>query len=474
VTKTLWLIPALTLLSACAGYAPAALDPATILQQTENAEIDAAAVRKEIARLAPAADWDGHRLDALSLLAAALTTNPDIARARATVASAEADAKAAQNAPGPTLTLTSEYAFNAPESSPWLFGIASDITVDAGVRRGTRIAIADLNARIALFDFMDAAWSVRQKIRRALAGRLLAQQEIALAGELVALRQRLLLGMQHRVSAGAASHAELQRVRADLATDQQRLADADARAVAALAQLASAIGISRDHLDPQALSWPDINGPERLPDPLPASCQDQALLARPDIARASAAYDQAEAALRSAIAAQYPALHVGPGYTWERGLKKLPFALALSLPPLDLNRAAIDAAAARRTEAGRTLEATVFAASSAVELAQDGYRAAWVQLDNARQQTAIAERLAGQANASIAAGAIDRIDWSISQTALLSAKLAEIGALNVLRAAEAGLEDTLRRPLGGPELAITIDPTSAGESTCKPGSTAQL
>jgi CRISPR system Cascade subunit CasA len=455
-----------TFLCACISYAPAPLDTAAILMQESSAEIDTAAVYSEIARLAPSAEWDGHRLDSLSLLAVALASNPDIAQARATVVAVQADAKTARHAPGPTLTLTSEYAFNAPESSPWLYGIASDFTLDTGARRTARIDIAELNTKIAVFDFMDTTWSVRARIRRGLAANLLAQQELALAKNLADLRQQQLLAMEHRLAAGAASASEVQRVRADVTADKRRLLDSQARASSAVSQLAAAIGISPDALDVQALYWPDVSSPTALSSSLPAACRDESLLARPDIARASTGYDQAEAALRSAIAAQYPALHIGPGYTWERGLKKLPFTLAMSLPPLDLNRSAIDAAEARREEAGRRLEATVAAAMNAVQLAQDGYRAAWAQLENARLQTLVAERLATEADASFAAGAIGRVDRLVPQAAVVSSKLDEIASVMNVRDAEAALEDALRRPLAGPELAITTPLASPGESVC--------
>ena len=56
--------------------------------------------------------------------------------------------------------------------------------------------------------------------------------------------------------------------------------------------------------------------------------------------------DQAKcyANLRGELARQYPAVSLGPGYTWERGLVKLPFAINLAVPSFDLNRAAIRAA----------------------------------------------------------------------------------------------------------------------------------
>nr|QQZ49430.1 hypothetical protein JKL49_20890 [Phenylobacterium glaciei] len=68
--------------------------------------------------------------------------------------------------------------------------------------------------------------------------------------------------------------------------------------------------------------------------------------------RAVVDYDLAESALRTEVARQYPEVRIGPGYTYDHGVQKIPFNLTLVLPPLDLNRAAIAQAEARRTEAG--------------------------------------------------------------------------------------------------------------------------
>ncbi len=465
---TISMLAAGATLVACVAYNPSPINPAVVLQQQSDKTVDLPAVRSEIARLAPESEWDGHRWDSLALLAAALTANPDIANARAAVSTAQAEAKAADQSPGPALSLTTEYAFNAPEASPWLFGIASDFTIDTGVRRQSRVDIAGLNARIALFDYLDTVWSVRLTIRRAMTEILLTQQEILIANDLTDIRRRQLLAMEHRVSAGAASYVELQRVRADLAANQRLLADVNSRAAAAMLSLAAAIGVSVDTLDSRELDWPDIGTPHRYTDPLPESCQSESLLARSDVARASLAYDQSESALHSAIAAQYPALHIGPGYTWERGLKKLPFSLGLVLPPLDFNRAAIDAANARLAEAGSKLEATVSSALNALELAQHNYRAAWTQFEKSQQQRRFEEQLAAQAEARLSAGAMDRIDWSIAQLASLMAKLDEIAAIQSVRDSETLLEDTLRRPLDGPELAIKADQPIPRGHPCQP------
>lgn len=454
-------------LSGCVSYAPAPLTPAALLDEQASARLDEAAVRGEITRLAPGTEWDGRRLDRLSLLAAALTANPEITHARATATAAAAEAKAAHVLQGPTLLLTAEYAFNAPEASPWQLGVGGDILLDTGARRESRINTAELGARIALFDYTDTAWSVRLEIRSALAQHLLARKEVEVANKLAALRESQLTAMQHRLSAGTVAHADVERARAQLATDQRRLADAEARAAVTALRLAASIGVSLTAIDESELSWPEIDAPNKLTGPLPAICLDAALLARADVSRASLAYDQAEESLKGAVAAQYPQLHLGPAYAWERGLKKLPFVLSLSLPPLDLNHAAIAAAEARRLEAGYALEAVVAAAGAAVDRAQQDYAAAWIQLEQARQQKQIADRLAAQADTAISAGAIDRFEWNTAQSGRMVAELDQLAAVQSVRSAEASLENALRRPLDGPELAITLGQTPSEEPACQ-------
>ena len=59
-----------------------------------------------------------------------------------------------------------------------------------------------------------------------------------------------------------------------------------------------------------------------------------------------------------------------------------------------------------------------------------------------------------QADRELSAGAIDRTDWAAAQAGARQAITSEIDALARVHAADAGLEDALRRPLEGPEMAI--------------------
>ena len=79
--------------------------------------------------------------DRLWLLAAILSHNPKVASAKATIATAEVQAKAERHIASPTLTLTGEYANDPATKSPWLIGGAakmfekiSDPTVAYAVR----------------------------------------------------------------------------------------------------------------------------------------------------------------------------------------------------------------------------------------------------------------------------------------------------------------------------------------------------
>ena len=68
----------------------------------------------------------------------------------------------------------------------------------------------------------------------------------------------------------------------------------------------------------------------------------------------------------------------------------------------------------------------------------------------------IAARLAAQADRELAAGAIDRSDWAAAQAGLEIARLAELDALARAIMADAALEESMRRPLSGPETLIGV------------------
>lgn len=444
------------LVTGCAAYIPLPAAPAQTLARRDGEVIDREAVRAQAAALAPDAARPQTGWDRLDYLAAAMLTSPAIAAQRAALDSAVARARAAHAPPsGPTVTLTAEYARDAAASSPWLIGGALDIPLDRGGRRTARLAIADLAVLGARYDLAETVWQTRQGLRTALAAALIAQRQSVLLGQLADLRARQMAAAERRLADGQIARGEVERIRSDGANVTRRQRDAEAAARQAEQALAGAIGVRAEALAGIAPVWPEFDTP---PDPAPtanAETRRQALLSRADVLHALADYQAAEATLRGEIARQYPQINVAPGYTWERGLVKLPLSIGLILPPLDANRRAIAAAEAARSEAGRKLEQVVFAAAAAVDAALNEARAARLALAQVRtRERPLADRLGALAERNLAAGTTDRVDWAAAQAGAVEAALAELDALARVHAADAALENALRRPVSGPEMAI--------------------
>jgi len=462
VKSTLTVLLSALSLSACASYAPAPIEPSAFAAEARTRTLNLAQVRERVASIAPDAGWSGPRVDRLALFASALLNNRDIAAARAGVDSAQAAAKASRVGPAATLTLSAEYARSAAESSPWLFGGAIDIPLDVGARRKARVTSFDLAVDVARYDYADRIWSVRMAVRRALADYFIAERQAVAYQRVTQVRARQQAAMENRVNAGEASRAELERVRADGADAVRRAADAVNSSRAARQSLATALGVPVEALNDVTLSWTDFDKPADDPGVgVTEAIRTAATLSRADVLKAVAAYDQAESDLRAEVARQYPAISIAPGYTWERGLVKIPVSLGLVLPPLDLNRGAIATAQAKRTEAGRKLEAVVAGSLAAVDAALAETRAARDALRKVRSvELVAASRLASQADRELAQGAIDRTDWAAAQAGAGLARISELDALARVHAADAGLEDALRRPLEGPETMILPSPAA--------------
>lgn len=441
-------------LASCVSYGPAPKPLGEIADRFAARSASWTAAVQTCQRLAPSAPCDPTRPDRLLLFAMLVENNPDVAAARAHLHSVEAAAVAARAPAGPTLTLSTEYAKASSDPSPWLFGAALDIPLDTGGRRTARIASADLAVNVARYELAEAIWTARMGLVRALDEVSTAMGQLTLASNLIALQERRMQAMDRRVNAGEATRAELERARSDLADARRRDAAATAMREAGKVQVAKALGLAAANL-PASLPEGGAFGVDvhvLLPT---AQQRSRALLARADLLKTMVAYDQAEADLRGEVAKQYPAISVGPGFTWERGLVKLPFNVGLVLPPLDLNRRNIRAAEARRSEAGAALEAAYASAVGSVDAAYAEITAARRALADFRKlDLPIAQRLAVQADREIAAGAIDRTDWAAAQAGLLIAQLAEIDAITRVVVANAALEDALRRPLSGPETRI--------------------
>jgi len=421
-------------LSACSTYAPA------------PPKRDAFPTAYDARRLDPkpaGAAWTG-----ADLLSAALTRNPQFIEARAKYVAALAAARAAKAAQGPSLTLTAEYANEAPH---WGYSGSSDIPLDYGARRGTRITTANLQALQAFYDFGEAIWSVRTDLEKARIDILAANAEIETATESLQVRRQRLERVEKRIAAGQDARAVGLAAQGDLATAERRTYAARGREQAGRSALAAALGVGPEAVRDLAIG-PVTLTPE---DQDIAAWRRDAALSRRDVLKAVADYDIAENALRLEIANQYPQVSLGPGYNYDHGVTKLPFSLSLALPPWDLNRGAIAKAEADRAAAGRSLEAAQAGALAAVDAASAALAAAAQDLARARDHNLpVAQKTDADLIRSTDAGQTDRVDELAARGAMGDAVLDMLDARHVRALASADLEDALRRSFDPAETAV--------------------
>ena len=382
------------------------------------------------------------------LLAAALVRNPQVSQALAAYRTAIASAKSARVRPAVSLTLTVEYSRDA---SPWLYGGGADIPLDQKMRRAARLSSADLGALQAYYDYCETVWSVRSALNRARVDHLAAEIEIADSWPLAEARQLRADRMDARVEAGEDSRSVALIARSEAATAHHRLADAMAKRDQTNIALANALGVSPAVVANLKFS---TSGEPSDPPQIRVS-GTQAAQTRRDILRAVADYDLAENALRLEIARQYPEVRLGPGYSWDHGVAKLPFNLALALPPSDMNRAAINQAEAKRAQAGKTLESLQAGIISEIDHAVRAVALARLQLGLARDRDLpAAQNAANAAIRSLRAGEADRTDELAARSTRLEAELALNETQRALAVAKADLQDALRTPFDPEELAV--------------------
>ncbi len=269
---------------------------------------------------------------------------------------------------------------------------------------------------------------------------------------------------RRQVELGATARGDLDRLVADALLDEQKLNDARARSSAARSELAAAVGVPLKALEGLHLEWGELDAPPDIADSLLTKWRDEALLERADVRSAVVGYSMAEQALRLEVSKQYPEVHLGPGYTWDHGVKRLQFNLSMTLPLLNHNQGAIAEAEARREEAGAKLEATVAAAISEIGEGVRQWQLARARLAQARGGIYdTAQRMYAQTEHGFAAGSNDRTELVAARIARTLTELQVLDAVRGAQTALAGLEEALRRPVEGPELEVNAGALSSPE-----------
>ncbi|HET6804896.1 MAG TPA: TolC family protein [Frateuria sp.] len=453
-----------TILPGCASYRPAPVDPVATRAQWQARRLDDPALAARLGPWLPARDhgqWPPKRYGRAELVLAALALNPDVAEARARLVEASAAVETAGALPNPTLGLALErYTQAQADSAPWLWGLSTDFLLDGGLRRRLRLQLADQGVRGARLDYAGKLWSVRSAVRDALEQQLVARRQATLAARTVATATALEQAARQRVALGEDQPQVALQAAQTLARARSDQAAAGQRAASAQAQLARAVGVPAAALQGLALRWDDFDRPAEPPAARLDTLADRALLTRSDLERALVDYASRETELHQQVHAQYPQLSLGPGYTYDHGLRKLTFNASLSLPVFNQNQGPIAEARARREAAAahvRTVQADI---AAAIDAARSRLAAAWPALAAARAGSHAAGRARDQAEHAFALGAIDRSALLEARLAALAAEQSTLAALDAAWQAEAALEDALRAPLDPAE--ATLGPAVGG------------
>ncbi len=180
---------------------------------------------------------------------------------------------------------------------------------------------------------------------------------------------------------------------------------------------------------------------------------EQGLLSRGDLERSIADYDARDLELRQRVGAQLQ-VAMGPGYTYDHGVRKVSFGLSFALPIFNQDQGPIGEAVAAREEAGRKAESVQLTALNDIAAARASYRLAVQTVESARDERQASETLQAEAASRLRTGDADRPSVLSSEVIVLTARVAELDAGWRAQQALGVLEDSLRRPLAGPELRL--------------------
>jgi outer membrane protein, heavy metal efflux system len=460
---------AVVALAGCVHYSPRPLPTNEIATNFSQRRLDDPHLRVALDAGLPAraGEWPRQQWDRADLLLAMLYFNDTVREGRATLHVATAGQRTARERPNPTVALLAEYANEGNQLTEyasqhggaplWLWGLTPDIPLDVGTKRTARIAVADLTAEQARYDFMEVLWKERSALRHAVLDVLMTEREATLLERVHSDREAQLEMAQRRLDAGAASHGDLDRLVSDAVADEQRLHEARRRLSAARSALAATIGVPAAGVSSLALKWDRLDQPGDVDQSLIANWRDEALLMRSDVHSAVAGYSVAEEALRLEVAKQYPQVHIGPAYTWDHGVHRLQFNLSMELPILNQHGGAIGEAEARREQAGARLEATVATAYEQGEEAIKQWHLALERVADARGPVyEAAQHIFEATQRQFEAGNSDRTELVAARVARSLAELQILDAVRTAQESLATVEDAMRRPLEGPEIDVAV------------------
>lgn len=469
--RQLILLIVAALLSGCATYHPAPLEPASLEHRFDARTLSnpglcdylKANLGSHRARSCPPGTW---ALPQLTL--AALYYSPELAVAAAHVDVARAAIITAAERPNPSIGLGPAVSVSkSPSMAPWGIGVVNlNFPIETAGRRELRITRAERLADAAALSMGRVAWTVRSRVRSALLNYLMARIHLKLVKAEVRTDSAITRYLRERVREGETPQPILTLALANLAKARLRMAQAQSVVPQWRTRLAAAIGVPVSALHKVRLTWRGMMNPPVATSLAPARIQRLAMLNRLDLRRALIEYEAADENLKLQIARQYPNINLGGGYSWGTGDNTFELMPVVALPLMNQNQGPIAQARARRTEQARRFAALQDRIIAQTAEALAGYRGALGVLAQARRSERLQQSRLEAARNAYAAGETGALTLETSKLAALSARQSALAALGNAQTTLGVLEDAVEHPLGPDHLkAFELPPNSQAETS---------
>ncbi|MGH7627279.1 MAG: TolC family protein [Gemmatimonadaceae bacterium] len=357
------------------------------------------------------------------LALAAVFFRSDLTAARRAVDVARAGEVSAGARPYPAATASVERAAHPDEghSTPWTFALATGLTFETGGKRAARIAHARALTLAAQLRLQAAGWDVVQNTREAAVVALGADVALADARAETAGLAELQRLLQVRFADGQITRTDLARVAGELQSAAVAADQASRMRTESRLALARSLAVPLAEVERLPLRAGERAGC-KLADSLPHdTLETLALTTRADLGAALADYAAAEADLHEQVARQYPDLTIGPGITWEQGIRR--WVLSLGIPAIAIDRARGPIAEARARRAEQAARVAVL--QDSILAAVDSSAAA---CSAARAEASVADSLihAMETQLQLVEGAYQR--GEVGRTEVAMAQMAETRA----------------------------------------------
>lgn len=428
-------------LAGCVAYRPATLPARPDLKTSVGGLILPGAHLAPLPAMPPRKIDLGGTLDATDVAILAVLNDPGLQARRTGRRVAAAGLFAAGLLPDPVLSVSRSHPSGATGARPGS-SIALGEALVPLVTRGDRIRAAQAHLREVDLTLLWRSWQVAQRARwlvaEIVAGRQLRAAERKARATATGWREALLrLGSARDASAAelAQAEAQLQRLTGDAAATERKLNDAehhlhtllDLRPGARLRLRAS----PSPHIGTAAIASAVRNLPHR----------------RPDLLALAAGFRSKDAALRAAIAAQFPAITLN--FLREsdvEGVTSLGLGLTLRLPLFDGNRGAIRKAEADRAALQAAYRARLDRATGDVSRLEGDYRILDREVTRLRSQQPLVQGNEERLQQLAASGAADRVESLRLAMQRYRARRREIAARLALRKSTIALETMLGVP----------------------------